>query len=307
MNYNMLFVSAVTPLHCGAGEGIGLIDRPIMRERKTQFPLIQASSLKGVLRDACKEKLGKSDDGKETIDLLFGPSEGNLHAGAISFGDAQLLAFPVRSLKGCFVWATSPLLLYRFHKMWEIDFGSSSFPKLKSLVDKSELRSEMTDVFICESGKDALLVSANDEQKIVLEEFPKRIRALSELGEFATELAGKIFQEDSFLLAEFTKKLLVLPEDTFRYFVTHATEVVPNIKIHDETGTSKEGLRYSEYLPSETILYSLIGFEKARSTENLLLDTPPKVQNTFQSCLPTRIQLGADETKGKGIVELKLI
>jgi CRISPR/Cas system CMR subunit Cmr4 (Cas7 group RAMP superfamily) len=37
--------------------------------------------------------------------------------GAVSFTDAQLVAFPVRSMKECFVYATSPATLARLKRM----------------------------------------------------------------------------------------------------------------------------------------------------------------------------------------------
>ena len=55
------------------------------------------------------------------IDLLFGPSsEGDreaLHAGAVSFGDAQLVAFPVRSLRNGYVYASCPQALARTKRL----------------------------------------------------------------------------------------------------------------------------------------------------------------------------------------------
>ena len=42
---------------------------------------------------------------------IFGPEGGDLYAGAVSFGDAQLIAFPVRSVKRGYVYATCPLAL----------------------------------------------------------------------------------------------------------------------------------------------------------------------------------------------------
>ena len=36
----MLMIKAISPMHNGAGEGIGAIDRAIARERITNFPKI---------------------------------------------------------------------------------------------------------------------------------------------------------------------------------------------------------------------------------------------------------------------------
>lgn len=99
-----VFLYAVSPVHLGAGQAVGLIDNPIQRERHTGHPCFAGSGIKGAVRHGF-EALGGD---KDLIDRLFGPDSGSgeLHAGAISFGDAQLIALPVRSLKGGYVHAT---------------------------------------------------------------------------------------------------------------------------------------------------------------------------------------------------------
>lgn len=104
--------------------------------------------------------------------------------------------------------------------------------------------------------------------------------------------------------SEFEKKLVLVDDDTFRYFVTNATEIVPNIRIGD-SGTTEDGsLRYTEYLPSETIMYSTLIFERSRKKECLLSAT--EIKNNFVKYLPAVIQIGGDETTGKGIAKLSL-
>jgi CRISPR-associated protein Cmr4 len=49
----LFFLLAETPLHPGSGgDSTGIVDLPIQRERYTNFPKIEASSLKGSLREA---------------------------------------------------------------------------------------------------------------------------------------------------------------------------------------------------------------------------------------------------------------
>ena len=47
----LMFVHALTSLHAGTGQGVGVIDLPIARERATDLPLVPGSSLKGCLRE----------------------------------------------------------------------------------------------------------------------------------------------------------------------------------------------------------------------------------------------------------------
>ncbi len=110
MKQKLLYLFTRTPLHVGAGSSVGAIDQPIQRERHTGFPIIPGSSVKGVLRDHLKRL------GDDTLNDLFGQGgDGeNFSAGKVSFGEARLVAFPVRSAKGAFALATSSLALQRF-------------------------------------------------------------------------------------------------------------------------------------------------------------------------------------------------
>lgn len=107
----ILYLQALTPLHPGSGTALGAVDLPVQRERHTNWPVIPGSSVKGVLREATPTELRQR---------LFGTgdSEGT-PAGTLSFTDARLLAFPVRSLKNVFAWVTCPQALQR----WSRDAG----------------------------------------------------------------------------------------------------------------------------------------------------------------------------------------
>src|SRR5579875_2019359 len=106
-NRKILYLFTRTPLHVGAGSSVGAIDQPIIRERHTGFPMIPGSSIKGVLRDACRNdsQLAQKEE------AIFGKQD---DAGKLSFGEAKLLAFPVRSARGSFAFITCPLALERF-------------------------------------------------------------------------------------------------------------------------------------------------------------------------------------------------
>jgi len=306
MIHSILFFNAITPVHNGAGEGLGVIDRPIMRERTTNYLIIQGSSIKGVLKDEYRPKLNNK------LDAIFGPDDGEKHSSAMAFGDANILCFPVRLLKGVFVWATSPLALNRFSRMLDIAGLSEKFPKLLELLSENKIHSKIKSVFINPDSEGLLLIKNASEKRIILEEFPLKIEILKAVKDFADELSKFVYKSPSggFLKKELTDRLVVLPEYCFSYFLRYATEVMPNIKIEESTGTSKEGLRYSEYLPSETIMYSLIGYEKPRITdaEKIELADDKSVRKIFTKNLPKKnIQIGADETKGKGFMEITIV
>ena len=114
-NKAVMFLYAVSPVHMGAGSATGIIDNPIQRERHTNHPCFAGSGIKGAVRHGF-EAIG-GDPG--LINDLFGPESGagDLHAGAVSFGDGQLVAFPVRCLKNGYVYATCPQALARAQRL----------------------------------------------------------------------------------------------------------------------------------------------------------------------------------------------
>lgn len=105
----ILFLYAETAVHAGSGRAAGgATDLPIQRERVTQYPLVQASGLKGALRaDFRERKKLKDEDG--LVKEIFGEAGGEdkNYAGAVSVGDARLLLLAVRALKGVFAYVTS--------------------------------------------------------------------------------------------------------------------------------------------------------------------------------------------------------
>jgi CRISPR-associated protein Cmr4 len=46
----ILFFYTLTPLHPGSGASVAAVDLPIQRERHTNFPMIQASGVKGRIK-----------------------------------------------------------------------------------------------------------------------------------------------------------------------------------------------------------------------------------------------------------------
>src|SRR5690606_22300928 len=84
------------------------------------------SSLKGVLRQWARD--ARAPDGapllsEDDVRALFGEDRQpdqkagiTSHAGCVQIMEAKILAFPVRSLAGCFAWITCPPALQRFQR-----------------------------------------------------------------------------------------------------------------------------------------------------------------------------------------------
>ena len=304
------FLTVETPLHAGSGTDLGVVDLPIQRERHTGFPKFEGSGLKGGIRESFEtdhaeievnsQKVKISD--KDVISLVFGPENGDDHGSAIGFTDARLLLFPVKSMKGVFAWITCPKVLERFIT----DLSLANAQGIPELPD------ENTVPHGCK-----LLFEGN---KVILEEYTFEVKMDENCSKFALWLSknaipkGQIF---NYWTQKLQKDLVILSDDDFKDFVNLSTEVITRVKINNETGTVQTGALFTEeYLPSETILYSLIltspifvGKDKNKKVfaKNNGKNEEDLVMEYFIKGLPPVIQLGGNSTIGKGIVRTRIM
>ena len=311
----ILFLYCETPVHAGAGMSLSIVDLPIQRERITGLPIIQASSLKGVLRaeierllqQRFKEK-GKSekDDEKEakaTVQVLFGPEpkpgQASEYAGCVSLHDARLLLFPIRSLVGVFAWATCPLVLERFKR----EMIAAGFPVSWNVPT---LAANSHQALVTESSE--IIVEAT----VVLEEFAFKAQPSAEAKSIAEWLVKNAFpqsEEYKPFRDWLPKRFVILPDDAFRDFTHLATEVIVRIRLKPETKTVDKGALWTEeHLPSETLLYAPIFVSKplAPNANQLGLTDSNAVLQLLSNLQLHRLQIGGDETVGRGIVKVRL-
>jgi CRISPR-associated protein Cmr4 len=284
----LLFIHALTGLHPGSGTALGVVDLPVQRERHTGWPLIPGSSLKGILRDACKRK--KGDD--QELFAVFGPEtiDADAHAGSLSLTDARILALPVRSLRGVFAWVTCPAVLERLNR-------DLCLVGMAGLMDIPKV--EQKDTAAC-AGLSPLLVDGN---KLVLEEFEFSRTAAADSVAYWTATHAT---QDAATQARIRAHLAVLHDDDFTHFVRHATEVLARVGLDYERKTVKEGaLFYQEFLPAESLFYSLVMAEDSRR-KGTKKDAAWVVQYLKQNTPPV-LQIGGNETIGKGVCSVRLI
>jgi CRISPR-associated protein Cmr4 len=303
----LFFIIAETPLHPGSGGEItGLVDLPIQRERHTNFPKVEASGLKGCIREAFNDSVNIND--KNLISLVFGPEDTEeAYAGALAFTDARILLFPVKSLKGVFTWITCPLVLERFKEDLRLAGENYNFSIQEEIKEGSCLISDESTIII--------------DDQIVLEEYTFKYEKKNEVKEISQFFAQKIFPQQQNNIYKFwhdklKKDLVILSNDDFEQFVTSSTEVITRTKINDTTGTVESGALWTEeYLPQDTILYSIVmaspvrveddakGVFKADTTE----EEVEKVIKFFESKIPEVIQIGGNQTIGKGIAKIQIL
>lgn len=312
-----LFIHCITPMHAGSGNDLGIVDLPIQRESHTGYPKIEASGLKGSIRESFEEKADNDDDhikihlafgydsdsiNSQTVKTAFIDPKSQDYAGALGFSDARLLLFPLKSMRGTFVWATCPQALERLSK---------------ELTNLCEMPDEIKFDFVLGEGNviaaDPAPLSINaSKTKIQLEEYcfdvlGDKTADAKALAETLSTLTG---------ITNLTKNLVILPNDVFTDFAKIATEVVTRIKIDNVKGTAKGGALFTEeYLPAESVLYSLVLASPVfGNVQKELLDTytgidqPNKVLSYFKTTLELKnsvLQIGGNATLGKGIVQTK--
>ena len=290
----MMFLYAVSPIHMGAGTATGIIDNPIQRERHTNHPCFAGSGIKGAVRHGFEAIGGEA----ALIKQLFGPEPkaGELHAGAVSFGDGQLVAFPIRCLRNGYVYATCPQALARTQR-------------LLGLVRKAQdWRIEPL-----QQGSCAVLNSPElaPNGKLHLEAFEYRTKGdsaewLRQIAEALAELAMPKDDGYAFFRNKFKTDLVALSDTDFAYFSEHATLVEPHVRIDDKTGTAADGgLFYTENLPPESLLIAPIFASQTRSGAEMTADeVMPKIKNVVDG---ETLQIGGDATTGRGLVVARFV
>ena len=290
-----VFLYAVSPVHMGAGQAIGVIDNPIQRERHTGHPCFAGSGIKGAVRHSFKNLGGD----KNHMSRLFGPESrsSDLHAGAVSFGDAQLLALPVRSLKGGFVYATCPQAIARAQRLLAHLGLTRQWPALPEVKQGTCLTNHTAQL----GGKDA------DRLHLEAFEYQAADKACAALQTIAQDLAQNAMPAGdgySFFRDKFAADLVVLSDSDFDYFSQHAMLIEPHVRIDDTTGTAIDGgLFYTENLPPESLLIAPLLASQTRSGKPDELIDAITVMAHMKAVLHSKLlQVGGDATTGRGLV-----
>lgn len=332
-NASIAIMYAVTPCHAGSGSALGVVDLPIQREKHTNWPMIQASGVKGAFRanfdrfaqnNLKSEKIGENQ--RKDFELLtqrvFGTDSYSYHdendlddkkkprkklvddgigfAGSCSISDARILAYPMRSNASPFVWITCPSVLKRFARDLEIarkkSFDASAFSK--------EISGEDDAVILY--GRETI-----KDKDVLLEDYEVTLRDVSipegnKIKEFFLDRKEQLLVD----------RLLLVSDKVFNYGVTDCTQIMAQIKINSETGTTDIGsLRYQEELPSDTIMYTVVHWgdskyitddKDEKETDIMKKKLVGETIKEFitKKVIDTYIQIAGDETCGRGIFQL---
>lgn len=290
-NLKLEYIKAISPIHAGTGQGLGLIDMPIQREAHTSFPKVEGSSLKGAIkfhiynkiRDYSKtfeDNKKENEDDFTTFYDIFGSDENDSNdeskASRIVFTDAKLLFFPVKAVDRLFYYVSCPYIL----KRWQDEIESDA---------KFDYSSEL---------KEGNCICFNGQENIILEDYLFENRS-----DINIEMEI-IFQDDKLKSILNKENTIIISDQDFVDLVTMYTEVITRNKINPETGTAEaSGLFTEEYLPSESILYYQV-MESPRFVEETNDNKYNKEPiDYYNEKLDSIFQVGANKTIGKGLVK----
>ena len=297
MERRLLVLMAETPVHAGGSESLGAVDLPIQRESATGLPVIWGQSLKGALRQLLRDTIGEkpdeiavfgspppsaaAEDGADQGGADQGGADQgdrSLRRGSVSVGDAQLLLFPVASLRQCFAWLTSPLLLGRLAR--------------KAALLGADHRGRLD----IRPGQGRATGTAGWAGPQVFGPFVSQVddggAAAAGLGAAVAGLAPQF----EFTRSKLATDIVTVSDTALSTASKMATDVVARVQLKPTEKTVEHGPFYSEHLPVETVLTAVLASTEAAHLDALavLLDGRP-------------MQLGGDETIGKGVLWCRVL
>jgi CRISPR-associated protein Cmr4 len=280
---------AETPVHAGGSESLGAVDLPIQRESATGLPVIWGQSLKGALRQALRDKVGDKPDevavfgsrppgGDEDAETLAQQGDRSLKRGSVSVGDAQLLLFPVAALRECYAWLTSPLLLARLAR--------------KATLIGADHRGRLD---IRPGHSQAVGTSAWVGPQVFgpfVAQVVNGATAATDLGASIARLAPAF----DYTRDKLASDIVTVGDTTLATAAKSATDIIARVQLKADEKTVRHGPFYSEHLPAETLLTAVLA-----STEPAHLDALAALLDG------QAIQLGGDETIGKGVLWCRVL
>ncbi|HMN95888.1 MAG TPA: type III-B CRISPR module RAMP protein Cmr4 [Phycisphaerales bacterium] len=296
------WIQTISPLHVGAGRGVGAIDLPLIRERATGWPYVPGSAVKGVLRDHFERVHGEHSP---LIRAAFGRQDesgsGDSSAGSLVFADARIVALPVRSFSGTFAWCTSPLALRRV-----VDDAKSA-----ALTDVPKPLPSLPAAAILVSGepKSALpTATGQGGGKVYLDDLdlsPDAARA-KDADAWAKWLADRVIGSDAAERKLFHERFAIVSDDVFAFLCSTATEIVARVAIDDSVKIVKDGaLWYEESLPPEAILSGIVWRDRVFGKGESGL-SGAELSKTFLDAELPALQIGGKASVGKGRVHLSI-
>lgn len=306
-NTRIYWLHVLSPTHVGIGRGVGYIDLPIDRDGVTGWPIVRASGFKGVWSDYYAVKLipepgeenGRTKDRRKLetaesklLKAAFGVAgeERDSNSGALIPTDAKLVCLPVRSFRGTFAWAASPLSLRMLERTLKLA-GCSDVPAAPAGPDDGKAHHTPVSVVV-------------EDGNIYLEDLDFVAQSCDTATAWATLIAENVFDDDSAWKEQFKRRFVVLPDAAFDFLCETGTEVHTRVRIDNETKTVMKGALWTEEsLPAETILMGIIQCERVFQGDGSKNEaiSPSQLIEQFAT-QPLTLQIGGKATVGRGQV-----
>jgi len=296
---NRIFtLRSLSPVHCGIGQGLNDIDLPTARNSVSGHPIVPASSIKGVLKDeflnnGLGEKSGNKD-WEDTARTLFGDDSSEF-ASAISIGDANLLALPVRSFFGTFAYLVSPYTLQQLKTLYGRIGSATALPAIPTIGLRDD------------NGSYKVLLTDNSLLKqpgnniVLLEEMDLLIDADDNLANEWAGIIAPLFYSDEEGQTIFRKRFAIVDDNALNFCCDSGLPVDARIAIDHETGTVKKGaLWYEETVPPESLFAGIIGVDRSYNSEKSA--TAHELADFLTASGGIYCQIGGKATTGKGFV-----
>ena len=299
MQARLFHLHALSALHCGTGQSVGVVDLPIARARATNLPIVPGSSLRGVLRQHV------TGSNKAMARTLFGPEtitgDQDAFAGALAVGDAHLLVLPVRCLAGIVSYVTSPFILRRYAR----DLARAGIPAPTALppepAGNEAVVAPQSANLVDGKGRTAPGDRPGSDRALVLEDLDLTAREDVSLEGWATHVAQVVHPGDAESQNDVIRRFALLPDAIMDFLAETATEIRARIAIDSDTGTVRKGaLWYEENLPAEAVLWGVFALSDSNSPAE-----DPRRSEALAGEMPvsgTLLQLGGKAGVGRGLV-----
>ncbi len=303
------WLHALSPLHVGAGRGIGFVDLPIVREVVTNFPYVPGSAVKGVLADY----FGVTAETRKKNDSLhyqaFGRADEDgeaANSGSLVFTDAHLICLPVRSLYGTFAWCTCPVVLARLKRdLRHAGQDVAKLPTIDVLMTEGDAPLNLL-VPAVEGELRSVLPDANSAA--FFEDLDFLAKPAAQAAAWADRIAAWVFGDDQVWRTHFQQRFAVVADDIFAFLAETATQVDARVRIDDDSKTVADGqLWYEESLPAESLLAGIAWCGPTFGSGKR--NDAAKRQELMRSFCErvAHIQLGGKATVGRGQVKLAFV
>jgi CRISPR-associated protein Cmr4 len=221
------------------------------------------------------------------LKAAFGIADGdNSSSGALIPTDARLVCLPVRSFRGTFAWATSPLCLQMLRRTLELAGITAGLPSAPSELAEGNAH----------HAKGTALVEG---KSIYLEDLDFEAVECQLATGWAATIAGWVFADDSAWQDQFRKRFAVLPDSAFDFLCETGTEVQTRVRIDDELKVVDKGALWTEEaLPAETILMGLVQCDRVFGRNGQDITSSGLLDRFAKDSLT--LQIGGKATVGRG-------